>query len=209
VIVLDSNGFSGQATPDALKQLPLWKGAADAIGLDPYPCYSGEPCDFSWIRKTVKAANAAGLPYWGVAQAFEGESWRWPTPAEEGRLLTEWARSKQRGFMTFAWDWSGSVLPDQPEVLRVLRLYNRGAAPNTTITESPSSPTTSRQATFRFASSIPGSRFQCRLDDRRWDPCGSPRTYSGLSRGTHTFRVRATVFARVDATAAHRSWTID
>jgi len=207
VIVLDSNGF-GQTSTDALDQLPLWKGTADFVGLDPYPCFTGERCDFSWIRRTIKAANAAGINYWGVAQAFEGDSWRWPTPAEEGRMLTQWARSKQSGFMTFAWDWSGSVLPSRPELLRVLRLYNKGAAPNTTVTDGPSSTTTSRQATFRFVSSIPGSRFRCRLDSRSWSKCNSPRTYTSLSPGSHTFRVRATVFGRLDPTPAHRSWTI-
>ena len=53
VVVLDSNGFKGRATPDSLDQLPLWKGAADVIGLDPYPCYQGLRCDFSWIDKTI------------------------------------------------------------------------------------------------------------------------------------------------------------
>jgi hypothetical protein len=208
VIVLDSNGFSGQASKDALEQLPLWKGAANYIGLDPYPCYAGESCDFSWIQRTIRAANAARINYWGVAQAFEGDSWRWPTPAEEGRMLTQWARSKQSGYMTFAWDWSASVLPSHPDLLRVLRLYNKGAAPDTTITDGPSSTTTSRQATFSFVSSIPGSNFQCKLDSRRWSRCSSQRTYTSLSRGSHTFRVRATVFGRLDPTPSHRSWAI-
>jgi hypothetical protein len=208
VIVLDSNGFTGQESKDALKQIPLWKGTANYIGLDPYPCYTGERCDFSWIRRTIRAANGAGIDYWGVAQAFEGDSWRWPTPAEEGRMLTQWAGSKQSGYMTFAWDWSGSVLPGQRKLLRVLRLYNKGVAPNTTITEAPPSTTTSRRATFRFVSSIPGSRFRCRLDSRTWRKCSSPKAYRDLSRGPHTFRVRATVFRRLDPTPAHRTWTI-
>src|SRR5919204_3421946 len=59
VVVLDSNGFSGRATKDALLQLPLWRGTADYVGLDPYPCYQGEACGFSWITRTITAANAA------------------------------------------------------------------------------------------------------------------------------------------------------
>ena len=208
VIVLDSNGFSGQQSRDALDQLPDWKGTADYIGLDPYPCYKGEPCDFSWVRKTIDRANAAGLPYWGVTQAFEGDSWRWPTPAQQGRLLTLWAHSQQRGYMTFAWDWNGSVLRSRPGLLRVLRLYNEGVAPNTRIVDGPSSTTTSRQATFRFKSSIPGSRFRCSLDGGAWSKCRSPRAYTSLSRGAHTFRVRASVFARTDSSAARATWTI-
>src|SRR5439155_6537744 len=78
VIVLDSNGFTGRNTQDALDQMPLWKGTADYIGLDPYPCRQGSGCHFSWIDKTIQAANAAGLNYWGVIQAFNDSSWRWP-----------------------------------------------------------------------------------------------------------------------------------
>jgi hypothetical protein len=208
VIVLDSNGFSGQNSNDALAQLPGWKGTADYIGLDPYPCYRGERCDFSWVKKTIGHANAAGLPYWGVTQAFDGGSWRWPTPAEEARLLTLWAHSRQRGYMTFAWDWNGSVLPSRPKLVRILRLYNKGVRPNTRIVDGPPSTTTSRQATFRFASSIPGSRFQCSLDGSPWSKCRSPREYMGLLRRPHTFRVRASVFARTDRSPAKADWTI-
>jgi hypothetical protein len=208
VIVLDSNGFSGQESQDALDQLPDWKGTADYIGLDPYPCYRGERCHFSWVKKTIARANAAGLQYWGVTQAFDGDSWRWPTPAQEARLLTLWAHSRQRGYMTFAWNWNGSVLPSRPKLLRVLRLYNEGVVPNTRIVDGPSSATTSRRAIFRFKSSIPGSRFGCSLDGGAWRRCRSPREYTGLRNGAHAFRVRAFVFARTDSSPARATWTI-
>jgi hypothetical protein len=203
VMVADMN--SDQASLD---QIPLWKGAATYVGLDPYPCRPNEPCTYSWIRQVIAAADAAGLSYWGVAQAFNDSNWRWPTPAEEGRMLTQWALSKQRGYMTFAWTWNGNDLTSKPRLLRVLRLYNKGVAPNTSITAGPPSVTTKRRATFRFVSSIPVSTFQCKLDQRSWARCGSPKLYTGLSRGFHTFRVRARVFGRVDPTPAHRSWTI-
>jgi hypothetical protein len=64
--VMDSN--DGQRT---LAQMPGWKGAADIIALDPYPCHQdGRPCQFDWIDTVVARADAAGLPYWGVVQAF-------------------------------------------------------------------------------------------------------------------------------------------
>lgn len=203
VMVADMN--SGDAS---LAQIPLWKGAADYIGLDPYPCRPDEACKYSWIRKVIAAADRAGLSYWGVAQAFNDSSWRWPTPAEEGRMLTQWALSKQRDYMTFAWTWQGNGLTSRPRLLRVLRLYNKGALPNTAITAGPRRVKTSRKATFRFVSSIPGSRFQCKLDRRRWRRCASPNHYTGLTRRFHVFRVRAKVFGRVEPTPARRSWTI-
>jgi len=203
VMVADMN--SDQASLD---QIPLWKDAADYIGLDPYPCRPNEPCTFSWIRQVIAAANAAGLRYWGVAQAFNDDNWRWPRPWEESRMLALWAASNQRGYMTFAWTWQNNDLTSQPALLRVLRQYNLGTLPNTRITDAPPSVTTRRRATFRFASSIAGSRFRCKLDRRVWRRCSSPKVYRGLSRGVHTFRVRARVWGRVDPTPAHRSWTI-
>ncbi len=51
-------------------------------------------------------------------------------------------------------------------------------------------------ARFAFGGD-PGARFQCRLDNKKWAACASPRTYRGLKPGQHTFRVR-----EVDAGAA-------
>jgi PASTA domain len=129
VIVLDSNGFKGLFTRDALDQLPLWKGTADYIGLDPYPCRHGSGCHFSWIDKTIQAANAAGLNYWGVVQAFNDSSWRWPTADELSHMLNQWGASKQTGYMTFAWTWSGNNLSSKSALLAIFRRFNTGAAP--------------------------------------------------------------------------------
>jgi Calcineurin-like phosphoesterase len=203
VIVLDAN--SGQKSLD---EIPLWKGAADYVGLDPYPCYQGQACDYAWINSVIAAADQAGLPYWGVAQAFNDSTWRWPTAAEESHMLSQWAASKQRGFMTFAWTWAGNDLTSRPALLRVLRQYNLGTVPNTRITARPPRVTTRRRAAFRFVSTIAGSRFQCKLDRRVWRRCASPKVYRRLSRGFHTFRVRATALGRVETRPARRSWTI-
>ena len=37
-----------------------------------------------------------------------------------------------------------------------------------------------------------GATFVCKLDGSAWAPCGSPRPFSGLAVGSHTFKVRAT-----------------
>src|SRR2546426_8394719 len=78
VMTMDSN--SAQASLD---QVPLWVGAADYVGLDPYPCYQNAPCNFAWIDAIIEAADRAGLSYWGVVQAFGNSTWRWPTAREE------------------------------------------------------------------------------------------------------------------------------
>jgi parallel beta-helix repeat protein len=83
------------------------------------------------------------------------------------------------------------------------------AAPETTIDDGPADPTNSTSATLRF-SSEPGSTFQCSLDTAAFAACTSPAEYSGLSEGSHTFRVKATDRAgNTDPTPASFTWAID
>jgi len=123
VMTMDSN--SGQ---ESLDQIPLWVGAADYVGLDPYPCYHNAPCNFGWIDAIIKAADRAGLSYWGVVQAFADSTWRWPTAREERHMLCQWATSRQSGYVVFAWSWAGQSLSDRPRLLRVLTRFNQGSA---------------------------------------------------------------------------------
>ncbi len=81
--------------------------------------------------------------------------------------------------------------------------------PNTTITARPPANTRSRSATFRFTSSEAGSTFQCRHMSGPWVACSSPRTYTGLGVGMHTFRVRAIDAAgNMDSSAAVDTWRV-
>jgi hypothetical protein len=85
----------------------------------------------------------------------------------------------------------------------------RTAPPQTTITKHPRKRTSRHSATFRFKSSISGSHFKCKLDGRRYRNCASPKTYSGLSNGRHTFRVKAIdPFGNPDPTPARFTWRV-
>jgi virginiamycin B lyase len=44
---------------------------------------------------------------------------------------------------------------------------------------------------FRFTSTPPAVGFECRLDNKEFKPCSSPKTVRGLDAGTHRFWVRA------------------
>jgi hypothetical protein len=59
--------------------------------------------------------------------------------------------------------------------------------PDTTIQSGPSNPTSSTSVSFTFTCSETGCSFQCQLDSGLWEPCGSPKDYSGLSDGGHNF----------------------
>ena len=123
VMTMDSN--SGHASLD---QIPLWVGAADYVGLDPYPCYHGAPCKYAWINAIIEAADRAGLSYWGVVQAFQDSTWRWPTAREERHMLCQWANSREAGYVVFSWAWAGQSLSNRPRLLRVLTRFNQGSA---------------------------------------------------------------------------------
>jgi hypothetical protein len=121
VMLMDSN--SGQET---LQQMHLWAGVANYVALDPYPCHQGRRCNYSWISAVIRAADRVNLPYWGVVQAFAGGDWRWPKPSEERHMLALWAASREAGYMTFAWDWTGHLLARRHGLLSVLKSFNNG-----------------------------------------------------------------------------------
>jgi hypothetical protein len=80
--------------------------------------------------------------------------------------------------------------------------------PETALGSAPRSGTTAVSATFTFSASEPAT-FECKLDAAAFAPCASPRSYTGLSRGAHSFEVRAIdAAANVDPAAAVHRWTI-
>jgi hypothetical protein len=66
--------------------------------------------------------------------------------------------------------------------------------------------TTNRRPTFKFTSTVPGSTFRCRIDDRDWRNCDTPfRPRKPLKPGRHTIRARAIANHKADPTpAVHR-----
>jgi hypothetical protein len=74
----------------------------------------------------------------------------------------------------------------------------------------PADPTNSTSASVDFSSNETGSTFQCELDGGSYGVCTSPKSYTGLAGGSHTFAVRATDAAgNTDPTPATYTWTID
>jgi PKD repeat protein len=106
-------------------------------------------------------------------------------------------------FRVRATDAAGNTDPTPAE-----RSWTVGVPPQTTIISGPSGTTNSTSATFEFAASEP-STFECSLDSAPFAACSSPAFYTGLSEGSHTFRVRATDAAgNTDPTPAQRTWIV-
>jgi CSLREA domain-containing protein len=83
-----------------------------------------------------------------------------------------------------------------------------GVAPTVSIVSGPDAATLNTGATFTFSSNEEGASFECRLDAAAFSTCESPRSYAGLSAGSHTFQVRAIDTHGLVSPAVSRTWTI-
>ena len=79
------------------------------------------------------------------------------------------------------------------------------AAP--TITSTPANPAASTSATLRFTGPS-GATFQCLLDAATFATCVSPKSYTGLGQGAHTFKVRS-VSGSTQSESTSYTWTVD
>jgi hypothetical protein len=77
------------------------------------------------------------------------------------------------------------------------------------ITSTPANPTNQTSASFSFTDTEAGVSFQCQLDGSAFSICSSPKAYSALRQGSHTFSVRAQDAAGNQSGAASFTWTID
>ncbi|MCC7306375.1 MAG: PxKF domain-containing protein [Acidobacteria bacterium] len=82
--------------------------------------------------------------------------------------------------------------------------------PDTTITGNPTNPTNSTSASFTFTSNETSVTFECSLDGAAFAACTSPKSYTGLALGSHTFQVRAKdSVGNTDPTPASYTWVIN
>jgi Tol biopolymer transport system component len=63
--------------------------------------------------------------------------------------------------------------------------------PKTKITKRAPNRTHKQKVKFKFKSSEPNSTFECKRDQKRFKPCGSPTKLKRLKRDKHKFKVRA------------------
>src|SRR5659263_97635 len=69
--------------------------------------------------------------------------------------------------------------------------------------------TNSTSATFIFTGTVSGI-FECQLDTDGYSECLTPKDYTGLTEGPHTFYVRAIDSSNTsDPNPANYTWTVD
>jgi hypothetical protein len=81
------------------------------------------------------------------------------------------------------------------------------SAPN--ITAKPTNPSANASPSFTFSHTQATYTFQCKLDGGSFASCTSPKAYSGLADGPHTFQVLAVATDGSTTTAASYPWSID
>jgi len=77
-----------------------------------------------------------------------------------------------------------------------------------TITGGPSGTMSTANATFVISKVYSASTLHCQLDSAAVTTCLSPTTYSGLSNGSHTFKVYATAGVSAVGQTASQTWTV-
>src|SRR4051812_30118453 len=82
------------------------------------------------------------------------------------------------------------------------------ATPSITAGPAAGSFVSATSATFRFTDKTAKATFRCSLDGATAAACTSPKTYSNLAQGKHTFTVTATAGSSTSAPAT-RTWTVD
>lgn len=88
-------------------------------------------------------------------------------------------------------------------------IFTTVTLPQTKVGKRPPRKTHRRSAKFTFSATEAGSKFECKLDRKKFKRCKSPKKYKGLKPGKHTFKVRSIdSVGNRDSTPAKRSWEI-
>jgi len=119
----------------------------------------------------------------------------------------------------YTFDWSSGASGPVTITARALDAGRNAATSSVTVTVDNTPPDTTltstppgvspESATFQFAASEAGASFECGLDGAAYAACTTPKSYSGLTPGAHSFAVRAIdAVGNADSTPASYSWTV-
>jgi hypothetical protein len=101
----------------------------------------------------------------------------------------------------------GALISVVAVALGIQTAVSKQALASPTITSKPANPTSSTSASFTFTGPN-GAAFKCRLDGSAFAACTSPKSYSALSQGSHTFQVKSALGADKSTPTAY-TWVVD
>ncbi len=218
---LDAGAWQGCSSPKSYSSLAdgshtFEVRATDAVGnTDPTPASRTFTVDATPPQTTINSGPSGATndasPSFTFSSSEAGSSFecRLDAGAWQGCSSPKSYSGLADGSHTFqvrATDPAGNTDPTPPS--RTFTVDTQ--APDTTIDSGPSGTTSDASPSFTFSSSEAGSSFECRLDAGAWQGCSSPKSYSGLADGSHTFEVRATdAVGNTDPSPASRSFDLD
>jgi CSLREA domain-containing protein len=148
----------------------------------------------SRVRVFRKASPAVGELDSFLGETIVGADGKWKvgyaTPIAGGTIVAATQSGERRGTSELA----TAVTPAESSGGGSVAAAKAGVdtlAPVATILKGPKRKSTKTTASFKFDSDESGSRFECKLDDKPFKPCESPRKYRHLRLGKHVFKVRA------------------
>jgi large repetitive protein len=177
------------------------------------------PAEFIVNATSVEATATCGAREWDVES---------PVPSADGKIIVERGSGGSSnnlcpgGTLTVVFSatsadaegtytWATELLRgDEDEFVRQgarPTVKVDGTAPVVTITSRPDDPSSVKSPSFGFSANEPAS-FQCKLDSGSFTNCTSPKSYSGLSDGAHTFTVKAADAAGNTGQASY-TWVIE
>src|SRR4051812_45678123 len=160
--------------------------------------WTSQKCGTTDVQVSSGGLNSEGTPKAGSPVIDAGD--KPPSPATDYPGLARYAGPAPDAG-AFENGATGGVPPPAPPA--------DTTAPDTTITSAPASGE-STSASVSFTASESGSTFACRIDGGAWAACTSPKAYSALAVGSHTFEVRATDAAgNTDASPAATTWSVN
>jgi hypothetical protein len=174
----------------------------------------GRVKDSSGVHSVLVSIQKAGGKWWG-GSAFDqsAESFRTVGLSSPERNSSDWSYAlalPADGVYTIharATDDAGNTTPAARQSSATFTI-DTTPPPSPSIVSGPGASTTSKAATFTFTDSEHSSTFICERNDHRDRRCSSPRSYSGLSLGAHTFRVWARDAVGNLSAPTTYSWTI-
>jgi large repetitive protein len=168
----------------------------------------------SGVTSVVVSIQQGSGNWWGGSSFNKtSEFFNTATLASPGATTTEWSYPlslPEDGSYTVhvrATDAVGNTISAESQLATTFKIDSTPPPPS--LTSFPPEQTTATTATFGFTDEEAGVTFLCKLDAASFASCKSPKAYSGLSQGAHTFSVEAKDKKRTNlSTVTSYTWTV-